>query len=995
MHPVSLRYFLFKTRSWLLTGLLAIFFSSQLTAQFHRLRNYNVKDGLPSSDVYSIMQDSKGYIWVTGDMGVTRFDGYRFKNFSTQDGLADNTVFGLYEDHKHRIWFRSYSGKLSYFLNDSIYTIPCSDSLSKYFKRYINNDIYVDAGDTLWVGSMYKGIYKVSPGWKKDNLELIEVPGEGRYIYQVDGKGFLFGGHNDDQTAITVYNRSFHALYKVKGDITATKTSRFFVTRLSDNNYLATLENSAIIFNSTGIKQQDAGKATFICASEEKDKTILACTTSGMVIYHNGTLENKSDVWSLNGKVMTGVCVDRENEYWFATEGHGIYSEPHRHFKYYTPANGLPESKISAMGIVDSSVAVGHLDGTITLLKDSSISSLTVKSFKNTSPLVTRVFDIYRFSGLNFVGTPTSSYQIKKNVPHLLSDKNDFSTRQFAPSRDGHLWMLSYSVLIKFDPKTLKPVRGYSIAPRVDNIFEDSRGSLWLGGMEGLYVLDSTGTKFLGDQDEKFRNRPVAIREDERGNVWIATRGGGVVIRKNNETIQLTEKDGLAGNMCRCILIDSSTVWVGTNKGLSKITYEGKNFYFENFYASNGLLTNEVNYMIMSGGKLWLAHNNGVSIFDPYYQKDRQFTPPVYIQQTLVNNSNLTIGKDQQLKYDHNYITINYIGLCYKDAGAVEYKYKMVGVDSSWIYTHYTSVQYQTLPPGNYNFIVYARSNDGMWSSTPGTVSFTILPAWWQTWTARIIASLLFLGVVALVFRYRLSKINARDKEKMLLHQRVSETELQALRAQMNPHFIFNAINSVQYFITRNDPESSQRYLAKFARLIRYVVDNSKPALIPLKTELEALNLYLELESLRFENKFHYQFFIDKNINVNSTLIPSMLIQPYVENAIWHGLMHKKETGTIVISMTLNDDKISCVVKDDGIGRIKSAEIKQKTQASHKSLGLALTKERLDIINQVNKTDLSVVINDLYDSNNNARGTSVMISIPIKQFKQYDNINNS
>jgi hypothetical protein len=431
------------------------------------------------------------------------------------------------------------------------------------------------------------------------------------------------------------------------------------------------------------------------------------------------------------------------------------------------------------------------------------------------------------------------------------------------------------------------------------------------------------------------------------------------------------------------VFIESDNVWVGTNKGLSKITEAGGKLKIENFYSTNGLLTNEVTAIILHQGKLWLTHNDGISIFEPDYLKNNSYSPPVYINQVLVNDSSVLATRLTSLAHDQNYLTIHYTGLCFKDAGNVEYKYKMEGIDSGWTYTRYTSVKYQTLPPGDYRFIVYARNNDGYWGTTPGLLMFNISPAWWQTWWFRLIAGSILAAMIIAVFKIRLMKIRARESEKSKLRQRVAETELHALRAQMNPHFIFNAINSVQYFITRNDPESSQRYLAKFARLIRYVVDNSKLALIPLKTELEALNLYLELESLRFEKKFEYKIDVAPNIDVNYTHIPSMIIQPYIENAIWHGLMHKKTQGKILIRIELNGDMLKCTIEDNGIGRKRSAELKPAT-SSHKSLGMALTKERLDILNQVNNTHLNVMIHDLYDQEGEAMGTRVELNIPLQ-----------
>jgi LytS/YehU family sensor histidine kinase len=234
------------------------------------------------------------------------------------------------------------------------------------------------------------------------------------------------------------------------------------------------------------------------------------------------------------------------------------------------------------------------------------------------------------------------------------------------------------------------------------------------------------------------------------------------------------------------------------------------------------------------------------------------------------------------------------------------------------------------------------------------------------------------------IFRIRINNVRKRDRKKALLHNRIAAIELNALRAQMNPHFVFNSINSVQYFITNNDPDSSQLYLSKFAKLIRYVVDNSKLTTISVQKEIEALKLYLDLETLRFGKHFEYHIHVDPGVDVEFTQIPSMLIQPYVENSIWHGIMHKEGTGKIEVTLKMKEHVLCCIVEDNGIGRKKSMELKQEKESTlHSSVGMSNTRERLEIINQVNKSSMSVVVSDVLDENGETCGTKVIIYIPI------------
>jgi ligand-binding sensor domain-containing protein len=970
---------------YLLTIILSLITLSTFS-QFERLRNYNIKDGLASSETYDVMQDSKGYIWVCGDMGVSKFNGYEFKNFSIENGLPDNTLFGAWEDKKSRIWFRSFSGALSYCRNDSIFTLPCNDTLKKIFKSALNISMYVDEGDTIWLGANRVFVVKISPGWKTSNVRMITVP-PGKYLYFIGQAGLVYGGNTPkERITITAYDPANKKIFIIpleignvnKGDF------RFYVTRLNDGSYLAGLDKYIINFNRTGIIGTFEEKLAVIHLIQDKNGSFISSSYNGVSIWSGQKHDSIHRIAQLSNKIVTGICLGNENELWFTTEGNGLYCEEHRNFKYYTPENGISGSKISCFGRANKAVITGHSDGSVNVLNEDTIKVISTNLTAGTQN--ERVITIFKKEDKVFLCTPLDFFLLNKNTLKVTGLFKKMSIKKIIHSKDGNIWALRFAHLYKCDPeKQFKIIKDITLENRVDNIFEDSKGVVWLCARDGIYTYDGNSLKNEGATNKLLSNHAAEIGEDLNKNIWIATKGEGIIIKKKNSLIQLNEKSGLAGNMCKSLYMDSNRVWVGTNKGLSKITVlENGKYSIENLSVKNGLLTNEINSILKFKSKIWIAHNIGITVFDPEKTKNEIYSPPVYIVSTLVNDSVYPNKNLDKLKYFQNYFTINYIGLSYRNAGNLEYKYKMKGVDSNWIYTNYTSVKYHTVPPGAYSFYVYAKSNDGYWSAEPAIVSFVIRPAWWQTTLFKVGSLLVALLAFGLLFKYRLNNIRKRETAETEMRNRIAETELKALRAQMNPHFVYNAINSVQYFITENDPESSQKYLAKFARLIRYVVDNSKPASIPLKTEIEALKLYLELESLRFEGRFVYSINIDESIDIDYLQIPSMLMQPYVENAIWHGLMHKKGNGKIDISIKIENEVLKCVIKDDGIGRKKSRELKQNNgTVSHQSLGMSITKERLDIINQMNNSHLSVSIADLLNDEKESIGTQVELNIPI------------
>lgn len=968
-----------------------LFFFLHGNAQFYQLKTYNVKDGLPSSEVYAMLQDASGYLWFTTDMGVSRFNGYEFKNFTTENGLADNTNFGLTQDAKGRIWFRSFSGKISYYENEKIKTPDCNPKLKELLFRKMITSLYVDAGDTIWLGSNRKEIVKICPPWKAENIQLVSIQKSDGYLVFFSEKDFIYGGYSSELCDIAVYNKSFVKLYELPIAVKSPPGSyvRYSCTLLSDHTYIITANHVITHFNSSGILSQKENSSIFISVLEDGSGKLLAGTYDGVKQFTDLTFTDGGMLPHLDKKVITATCRDHENGLWFCTEGNGIFYIPFQHFRYYSPADGLSESKISCVAKAGDKVVCGHLDGTISILEKQKVQSVHFNPDTFASSSASRATSIaYNGNDRIYIGTIKNIFTFDLTT---LSTKISVlnGTKALLPSADHNIWSLRFNALVKYFPEQwLEQSPRIALSSYSDNIFEDHTGKVWICPTNSIWTWSKeTGVVDEGKNVPLLNARIVDVQEDQEGNMWMVSRGSGVIIKKGNEYFNITQQNGLAGNMCRTVFIDSgNVVWVGTNNGLSKIQLEeGKGFRYSvtSYSSKNGLLTNEVNDILRHENKLWLIHNNGVSIFDPADIRNNNSPPPVYITGLLVNDDTLLIGPPPVFSHNRNYFNISFIGLSYKDPGHLQYKYKMEGIDSNWIYTSYTSVKYQTLPPGTYRFVVSAKNNDGYWSVKPATFSFTVLPAWWQTWMFKIAAVLAVLALIFLIFRMRISRLRKMDQKKALLQNRIAAIELNALRAQMNPHFVFNSINSVQYFITNNDPDSSQVYLSKFAKLIRYVVDNSKLTSIPVKNEIEALTLYLELEALRFGKYFEFEIKVHPNVDMEYTQVPSMLIQPYVENSIWHGIMHKEGHGKISVQLEMKEKVLYCMVQDNGIGRKRSMELKRKKNTLHQSVGMSNTRERLEIINQVNNSDMSVVVSDVTDDNGKVAGTKVEIYIPI------------
>ncbi|HWY34461.1 MAG TPA: histidine kinase, partial [Nitrosopumilaceae archaeon] len=347
-----------------------------------------------------------------------------------------------------------------------------------------------------------------------------------------------------------------------------------------------------------------------------------------------------------------------------------------------------------------------------------------------------------------------------------------------------------------------------------------------------------------------------------------------------------------------------------------------------------------------------------------------------YKDTALLNGANLA--------YNENNISFHYTAICLTNPEKVRYRHKLEGFDQSWSpesKENYTT--YSNLPPGRYNFLIRSCNNEGVWNLDSVSFSFTVSQPYWQRWWFILSMFLSVACIVVLIFQIRLNQIRRAQKKETAQEIEISKNELKALRSQMNPHFMFNSLNSIQHFILTHKEDEAVFYLNKFARLMRMILNNSEKSSITIREEVDALTLYLELEQMRFQNKFTYDIKIDEKIDIDYEHVPAMLIQPYCENAILHGLTPKKEPGTLFVEMKLQDRYLICSITDNGIGREKSAELKSHRSKDHKSMGMKITQDRLRLLNNVDQSDLSLQVIDLKDDKGLSLGTKVDIFIPV------------
>lgn len=961
------------------------------------LKHYSISQGLPSSECYTAIKDSKGYLWIGTDAGIVKYDGYGFKTYNNSKGLTDNTVFKIHEDKTGKIWMATFSGKMYYYLHetDSIYAIKANRILSDKIAFY-PFDFAFDKADTLYVSNARRGYLKIYPpeynvasdNYKKSN---------GLFIKELDNGQFIFGSDFEDRLGYPRWMKivSYKGNQKLNNNPDQVKVaSRFAQIRAVKENsgdYIFSDGTSVLRISKTSQKividsLSHHEKIGIISLSKDRRQNIwVGSYLMGVYLYEKGNFTQKPKIYFPNLSV-SAVLEDEDGGIWITTLEDGVYHIPSLKFFCYNKAIGITADKIWSVYKYQQHLFALSADK---ILND--IDVLTEQpSVKKTT--LTSAWSLYGEDSLLLMcGTTSSLYNIRQGKNTELwkyrGDKIYPQYLRYASSYDKDYFLgCGYDDIFLINKRTAETTNIIKHLPNLSSVLFDGEKIL-IGTKEGLRYLRNNRLEVPGDKYPILNNKIVdMIKVNET--VFLASRGAGVICLRNDQiTYRFNEKNGLPSNICKSICKDKfDNVWVGTNRGMVKINVRNKNnFHINSTDLSKGFVSNEINQIFIDDSLLYFATNDGVGSFNIFDVKDKHDDIPIYIEEFSVNETKHSAFKYNLFKYNQNNIRISYRGIYLRGEGDLLYRYKFEGLDLNWHYTKETQIQFSNLAPGDYKFALEVQKTDGTFSRKSTRILFTITPPFWKSWWFILLSILCFLLFIALFYKRRIDIIKIEENKKTEINKLIAESELKALRAQMNPHFIFNAINSIQSFILKNNTHEAHKYLTKFARLIRSVLENSKHDFILLSQEIESLKLYIELEALRASFSFDFSINVNTNTNEDSLLIPTMLIQPYVENAILHGLMPLKERhGQLIIKFEQENQKLKCTIEDNGIGRVAAEEIKLKKHSAHKSMGMSVTQERLDIINNQNEITSDVKIIDKL-VNGIPAGTIVEIYLELKK----------
>jgi ligand-binding sensor domain-containing protein len=905
--------------------------------------------------------DSKNNLWVGTEKGLQLFDR-KHKTFETflaapPDSINKNPSLGwtgiIAEDMEHTIWCTSYKGLLKFDnVNRELKLFPYQDKLYGNISK-----IFIDHEGNFWLGHWSGGLtlfhsengqfepisnLKFNKNQEFNNLsEWIDPAGvfwlvigneEGLLLYNHSSKKQIFVHPNSSNSFSLIDNNRFYSY--------ADQENILWIGTTKGLNFL---DNADQLFHSKtffqGYLNKDKSAKGIVQTVYENPecKMISFWWSGGLGIYDNNwnlmSFYNSipSADTSYEARNIFGIYNDFRGIYWITTEKGLIKFDMGKdQFKVFMPAeNSVPNAKEPW------------------LMRE-------IIPFDNTSFYVrSRKWGIYKFDFIKeqFIQYLVHNDRDSASLPtnKLRAIIKDDENRLIIVS-DNEGFFIYHPQNSSYETYNHHP--DPSINEAIHNLYKDpalNGKTLWLNSAYGLLKFDLQTKQF-----ELFN-----------------TKNG-----LSNEFLISNEVD-IYGN-----------IWVAHNAGISR--FDTATQTFTNYYESNGLKFREFNSNMrkMADGNIYIGDQDLLIYFNPDQFRANQNIPQVHINSVQVLNEpfdmiidSVTHKKSLTLTYDQDLITVDFSVLNFTHPNETEFYFRL-DEDSVWQQVNGGSVNLVRLSPGHYVLHVTGSNDSGLMNPTGDSLYINILPPYYQTWWFRFL--LLTVAVmIVLVIRHRgINRIKREEHLKTEFNKQLAQAETKALRSQMNPHFIFNSLNSINSFVMDQKHEIASDYLIKFSKLIRLILDNSRSETITIEKELETLKLYVILESARYDNKFKCIYNIAEDVNTNSIMIPPMLLQPFVENAIWHGLMQKKGEGTITIEIKKEDEEfLNISITDDGIGREKAAELKSKS-ATHKSHGLKVTSQRIEMMNKLNSTGAQVKIFDLKDYNGFATGTKVELMIP-------------
>ena len=933
--------------------------------------HYTTNDGLPSNNIYSAYQDKEGYLWFTTDVGIVKYNSKNFELYNTDNGLSDNEVFKIKEDSKSRKWLLTLNGTPTFIHNNIIY----NENNSSLINKMKGNSMLIDIHENE------KGVICLAN--KKEDITILK---DGRLLKTTLKNTTIYGVWEDGNDFFALTSQGIFNITKNKSvkDIKSKNSFRVYHNTknnsyYSDKNSLYQIEKGYNIKPFIEIKEDVEIINLFI---ESKTKAWV-CTRKGLYLFENDTLSNIYFTES----IVSDIIKDSENNYWVTTLNKGLF---------FVPSFNVKQVKIKINCISKKSkdeIWFGGLQNDFYIKKEGHFIKNKIENILRED----NISSIRFFKNEAYVIGKSGILKIKNNIRETF--KVGINDILFNKGRTFIASSFTYKIntkneantfFLKNGTKTSKSRSSKIVLNKRTNVLVNGENDdVWIGTNFGLYKYNSIDSILPYSKHSKSiegTSIEDLFYDKETNNLIVATASKGLTILNNDSVIHsISQKDGLFNNTINSIeKLEANTYLIGSNKGLDLLDINTNKVLVKNI-SSLGFKNKMINDITFNNDTIYLATNNELIYFNKQYLNNKTAKPKCIINSIYTGNQPIT-NKDE-IDYLNNDIQIKFTGISFIDRGNLTYYYKINDDNQNWSSTKETQINYESLNPKTYTFSVYCINNKGQKSDIE-TLTFRIFAPFWQKLWFRIGLILVLSYFIYYLIARRVKQINKRfesekkniqnERDKANLEKQMVHLEQKALRLQMNPHFIFNALNTIKGYYEEDNVIDASSYISKFSKLLRLLLENTEQV-IPLALEIKMLKLYIELACIRYDNSFQYKIFVDSNLNTEEISIPTLLLQPMVENAIIHGLAPKKEKGQLDISFKKNNKMLVCTVQDNGIG-INASE-KKKKHKTHLSKALDITKERLKLIEDQNNVKTSLKITDLEDIGIET-GTKVTIVLP-------------
>ena len=939
-------------------------------------------------------------MWFATNMGLCKFDGKNFKTFTTRDGLPTNDIWRIESTEDGKMWFFSKSKRQGYISHDSVFSFEVNNTAQQPRHFVIGKTAVQFSGNSethygtfklegnKWVmhystkTSEYLKKFGSFPIVLADSNHILLDPAHAVLLDKNMEKKYIF---KVDELSGKVYEKQIKSIVKLF--YFPEKRVYFMINHayISVFNYNDSTFKSIYPFFTSDDFPED-GLNSYPEVQSYGNYFQISQRNNWILIDEKlNIIERKTMPGNSNS---VHVFKDKFGNFWEAGHDYGVRVQPKAALTNKYLFEG---KKIQTINYENGYLFVNVFDiGWFAIDPDTKEARLVLphkgKVYDMGYHETLKIFYFYD-SGYFWYGKDINHLT---RVDHLVLNVLKMGLINYTagakaiiekPYGFDAVNLINYIELDSTFTAINTPNKYTNQWPtRNSKALLEFKNNTYVGG-DGLYRYNTKSYEIARGDHVILQASVNNIIPFNKDYMLIGTDGFGAYFYDGQEkVILIKETEGFSINK---IIVDNGDIWMATGNGIHKFIADSNPLDYklkESIYEEDGIYGNNINSIYLYKNKLLVAQDNGLVEIEILPDKYKKNITPYFISDKYYNNQTNTYSID----YGNN-ISLLFGVLSPPSQKHIQYFYK-TNTEEKWTPTDVTTLLMGKQPPGEYTVSFMAMDQHG--NSGQTNIKLIILPLWYQTIFAKIGLILCILLIVILLTLYFRRRADKKQKAELELNKAMAELELKALRSQMNPHFVFNSLNAIQYFIIKNKIDLSEEYLAKFSRLVRLFFEYSRHESLKIAQEVDLLNRYLEIEKLRFEDKLEYIIEVDPEIDPDETEIPSMILQPIIENAVNHGIFHKKGGGRIHLSFKkIGPSTLLISAEDDGVGILAMKEIQKETYGNYRSKSSEVLRERLKILteNKASKWIVEYKIIDISQIVPNKTGTLVEITLQFKE----------